>query len=62
MRRQWYLAPVRSYMGVDRPEEFYLRPGLELGKYPEHRSIQLGLSAGGERKLTLRTPHLGVLE
>lgn len=41
MRRQWYLVPVRSYLGVDRPEEFYLRPGLELGKFPEHRSIQL---------------------
>jgi hypothetical protein len=41
MRRQWYLVPVRSYMGVDRPEEFYLRPGLEPGKFPEYRSIQL---------------------
>jgi len=41
MRRQWYLVPVRSYLGVDRPEEFYLRPGLELGKFPEHRAIQL---------------------
>jgi uncharacterized protein DUF1329 len=41
MRRQWYLVPVRSYLGVERPEEFYLRPGLEPGKFPEHRSIQL---------------------
>jgi hypothetical protein len=41
MRRQWFLAPVRSYLGVDRPEEFYLRPGLELGKFPERRVIQL---------------------
>jgi hypothetical protein len=41
MRRQWYLSPVRSYLGVDRPEEFFLRPGLELGKFPEHRAIQL---------------------
>jgi len=41
MRRQWYLAPVRSYLGIDRPEEFYLRPGLELGKFPEHRTTQL---------------------
>jgi hypothetical protein len=41
MRRQWYLAPVRSYLGIDRPEEFYLRPGLELGKFPEHRATQL---------------------
>jgi hypothetical protein len=41
MRRQWYLVPVRSYLGVDRPEEFFLRPGLEPGKFPEHRSVQL---------------------
>lgn len=41
MRRQWYVVPVRSYMGVDRPEEFYLRPGLEPGKFPAHRSLQL---------------------
>jgi hypothetical protein len=41
MRRQWYLAPIRSYLGIDRPEEFYLRPGLEPGKFPDHRSIQL---------------------
>ena len=41
MRRQWHVVPVRSYMGVDRPEEFYLRPRLELDKFPDHRSIQL---------------------
>jgi hypothetical protein len=41
MRRRWYLMPVRSYLGIDQPEEFYLRPGLELGKFPQHRSIQL---------------------
>lgn len=41
MRRQWYLAPVRSYLGVDRPEEFFLRPGLEAGKFPQHRPINL---------------------
>lgn len=41
MRRQWYLIPVRSYLGIDRPNEFFLRPGLERGKFPEHRSIQL---------------------
>jgi hypothetical protein len=41
MRRQWYLAPIRSYLGIDLPEEFFLRPGLELGKFPEYRSIQL---------------------
>lgn len=41
MRRQWFLDSVRSFLGVDRPEEFYLRPGLERGKFPAQRSIQL---------------------
>ena len=41
MRRQWYLEPVRSYLGVERPEEFFLRPGLEPGKFPEQRQISL---------------------
>jgi hypothetical protein len=41
MRRQWYLVPVRSYLGVNRPEEFFLRPSLELGKFPQQRSIAL---------------------
>ncbi|MGE0681924.1 MAG: DUF1329 domain-containing protein [Candidatus Binatia bacterium] len=40
MRRQWHVVPVRSYMGVDRPEEFYLRPGLEVEKFPGYRSMQ----------------------
>lgn len=41
MRRQWYLVPVRSYLGVDRPEDFYLRPGLEPGKFPQQRDPEL---------------------
>jgi hypothetical protein len=47
MRRQWYLVPVRSYLGIDRPEEFYLRPGLEPGKFPEHRAVQLSAELAG---------------
>ena len=41
MRRQWYLNPVRSYLGVEKPEEFFLRPRLELGKFPEQRHSEL---------------------
>jgi outer membrane lipoprotein-sorting protein len=41
MRRQWYLVPVRSYLSVREPDEFYLRPSLELGKFPQQRSITL---------------------
>jgi hypothetical protein len=41
MRRQWYLVPLRSFLGVDRPEDFYLRPSLEPGKFPEQRNSEL---------------------
>ena len=34
MRRQWYLEPVRSYLGVERPEEFFLRPGWSRASFP----------------------------
>jgi hypothetical protein len=41
MRRQWYLVPVRSFLGADRPEDFYLRPKLEQGKFPGQRDTEL---------------------
>ncbi len=41
MRRQWYLVPVRSYLSVEQPEDFYLRPKLEPGKFPEQRNLEL---------------------
>jgi len=42
MRRQWYLDPsVKSQAEVTRPDQFYLRPALEEGRFPSHRSLQL---------------------
>jgi len=42
MRRQWYLdASVKSQAEVTQPEQFFLRPALEEGKFPSERSIQL---------------------
>lgn len=41
MRRQWFLKPVKSQFDVDTPEEFFLRPALEAGKFPAERHIQL---------------------
>ena len=41
MRRQWFLVPVRSYLGFGRPEEFYLRPALERDKFPDDRPIEI---------------------
>lgn len=41
IRRQWYLEPVRSYLGVERPEGVFLRPSVEPGKFPKQRQISL---------------------
>jgi hypothetical protein len=42
MRRQWYLdISVKSQVEVTQPEQFFLRPALEEGKFPSERSLQL---------------------
>jgi hypothetical protein len=41
MRREWFLEPPKSLMSLNSPEEFFLRPELELGKFPTERKIQL---------------------
>jgi hypothetical protein len=42
MRRQWYLdTSVKSQAGVTHPDQFFLRPALEDGKFPNERPIQL---------------------
>lgn len=42
MRRQWYLdISVKSQAEVTQPEQFFLRPALEDGKFPSERAIQL---------------------
>ncbi|MBI3301327.1 MAG: outer membrane lipoprotein-sorting protein [Deltaproteobacteria bacterium] len=41
MRRQWFLTLVKSQLGVNKPEEFFLRPALEWGKFPTERPIEL---------------------
>jgi hypothetical protein len=41
MRREWFLEPPKGMMSLNSPEEFYLRPPLERGKFPQDRKIQL---------------------
>ncbi|MEW6298929.1 MAG: hypothetical protein AB1671_14530, partial [Thermodesulfobacteriota bacterium] len=42
MRRQWFLDPaVKSQAEVMDPEQFFLRPSLEAGKFPHERPMQL---------------------
>jgi hypothetical protein len=42
MRRQWYLdASVKTQVEVAQPEQFFLRPTLEEGKFPTERQVHL---------------------
>ncbi len=41
MRREWFLEPPKSLMGLNSPEEFYLRPYLDQEKFPEARPIEV---------------------
>lgn len=41
MRRRWFLTPVKSLLAINTPEEFFLRPSLEPGKFPQERQIRL---------------------
>ena len=43
MRREWFLEPPKSLMSLNSPEEFFLRPALEWGKFPTQRKIHLPL-------------------
>jgi hypothetical protein len=40
MRRQWFLTMVKSQLHINKPEEFFLRPALEPGKFPAERHLQ----------------------
>ena len=41
MRRQWLVEPVRSQTLIDDPEQYYLRPELYEGRFPELRKFTL---------------------
>jgi hypothetical protein len=42
MRRQWYLDhSIKSQAEVSHPDQFFLRPALEEGKFPTERPMQL---------------------
>jgi hypothetical protein len=41
MPREWRLTSLKSQAGVPTPQEFFLRPALEEGKFPEARRIEL---------------------
>jgi hypothetical protein len=42
MRRQWYLdLTVKSQMDVVEPSQFYLRPSLDEGTFPNERPMQI---------------------
>ena len=41
LRRGWFLSPYKTQADVPSPDQFYLRPLLYPGKFPDQRSIQL---------------------
>jgi hypothetical protein len=42
MRRQWFLdTSVKTQIEIVHPDQFFLRPTLEEGKFPSERPIQL---------------------
>jgi hypothetical protein len=41
MRRDWFVAPLKSQAEVPRPEQFFLRPHLYREKFPQQRQTQL---------------------
>ena len=41
MRREWFLEPPKNLMGLNSPEEFYLRPRLDVSKFPQERKIEI---------------------
>lgn len=41
MRREWQIEPLKSQGLIHDPEQFYLRPLLYPGKFPEHRNTVL---------------------
>jgi len=41
MPREWRLSSLKTQAEVPSPQEFFLRPALEEGKFPEERHIEL---------------------
>ena len=41
MRRVWFIDEVKSQAGINTPDEFCLRPALDVGKFPTERTIVL---------------------
>ena len=58
MRRQWFLTLVKSQLGVNTPEEFFLRPALEWGKFPAERHLELSAELQGRIRAQDAAGHL----
>ena len=44
MRRQWHLdASIKSQAAVKHPSQYFLRPGLQEGKFPKERVFELAV-------------------
>ena len=41
LRRVWFIDEVKSQAGIKSPDQFCLRPSLDVGKFPTERKIEL---------------------
>ena len=41
MRRRWLTNPRKTLALIDEPDQFYLRPHIHEGRFPDERNIQI---------------------
>lgn len=41
MRRRWLTNPRKTLALIDEPDQFYLRPHIHVGRFPDERNIQI---------------------
>lgn len=58
MRREWFLESPKSLMGLEAPEEFYLRPRLDAEKFPQDRKIDIPREVAARIEAQEREGHL----
>ena len=58
LRREWFLEPPKKVMGLNSPEEFYLRPRLDAEKFPQDRKIDIPPEIAARIEAQEREGHL----
>lgn len=58
MRRGWLMYPLKTQSLVRTPEEFYLRPSLDVDKFPHARTIELAADVAARIRAQEAAGHL----